>query len=123
MRTAPGAMPKPGTQLRRGRCGSGAAAPGPAFEERISLPSTAVRNGGPLFRVMPPQGPRIARRIAGSNIEQLIAGGIAPLFARIYAARGVLAAAEMQLGLAGLPPRALLLHADRAAVRLADAIA
>ncbi|MEO8136802.1 MAG: single-stranded-DNA-specific exonuclease RecJ [Betaproteobacteria bacterium] len=45
------------------------------------------------------------------------------LLARIYAARGVLTVADVQAGLSALPSPALMLDADRAAIRLADAIA
>jgi len=44
------------------------------------------------------------------------------LLARIYAARGVQQAADVNASLAGLPAPGRLLNADRAAIRLADAI-
>ena len=66
---------------------------------------------------------RITRRTTGAATEALIAGGMSSLLARIYAARGVAVAADVQGTAAALPSPALLLNADRAAVRLADAIA
>jgi len=53
----------------------------------------------------------------------LVAAGVSPLFARIYAARGVTAAVELDHDLARLPPFAMLKGIDAAATRLADAIA
>ena len=55
-------------------------------------------------------------------VDSLIAAGVSPLLARIYAGRGVAGAVEIQSALANLPHPDLLLHATRAAVRLADAI-
>jgi single-stranded-DNA-specific exonuclease len=69
-----------------------------------------------------PRAIAIERRETSPYAEHLIAAGLTPLLARIYAARGVHAIAEVQSSLAGLPPPELLLHAGRAAVRLADAI-
>jgi single-stranded-DNA-specific exonuclease len=48
--------------------------------------------------------------------------GVPPLLARLYAARGVRAADELDDGLAHLLPPPTLLGADRAAVLLADAL-
>jgi single-stranded-DNA-specific exonuclease len=45
-----------------------------------------------------------------------------PLLARVYAARGVTEVAELELGLERLIPPAELLHADKAATLLADAL-
>jgi single-stranded-DNA-specific exonuclease len=69
-----------------------------------------------------PQVIAIQRRAVSPDAEQLVAAGLTPLLARIYAARGVRSAGEVQSTLAGLPPPDLLLHAGRAALRLADAI-
>ena len=62
------------------------------------------------------------RQRAAADASHLVAAGLTPVLARIYAARGVQSIADMQTALAGLPPPDLLLHAGRAAVRLADAI-
>jgi single-stranded-DNA-specific exonuclease len=64
----------------------------------------------------------IKRRRISPGVEHLVAAGLTPLLARIYAARGVRDIAEAQSALAGLPSPDLLLNAGRAAVRLADAI-
>ena len=53
----------------------------------------------------------------------LVAAGVSPLFARIYAARGVVDATELDHELARLPPFAALKGIAAAATRLADAIA
>ena len=63
------------------------------------------------------------RRIDAAAQDALIAAGIAPFFARLYAARGVRHPRELDADLGRLLPPSLLLHADRAAVFLADAIA
>ena len=56
-------------------------------------------------------------------VEQLIAAaGVSPLMARIFAARGVAAASDIESSLANLPHTDRLLNAARAARRLADAI-
>ena len=65
----------------------------------------------------------IQRRDESPAAAQLIAAGLTPLLARIYAARGISQITEVQTALSGLPSPALLLHAGRAAIRLADAIA
>jgi single-stranded-DNA-specific exonuclease len=70
----------------------------------------------------PPRTIAIKRRDTSPDAEHLVAAGLTPLLARIYAARGVHQIAEVQSSLAGLPPPELLLHAERAAIRLADAI-
>ena len=62
------------------------------------------------------------RRIDRDAHDALVAAGIAPFFARLYAARGVTHPRELDADLARLLPPSLLLHADRAAVLLADAI-
>ncbi|MEO8738350.1 MAG: single-stranded-DNA-specific exonuclease RecJ, partial [Casimicrobiaceae bacterium] len=53
----------------------------------------------------------------------LVAAGVSPLFARIYAARGVVDAAELDYELVRLPPFAQLKGIAATATRLADAIA
>ena len=63
------------------------------------------------------------RRIDRDAHDALVAAGIAPFFARLYAARGVTHPRELDADLSRLLPPSLLLHADRAAVLLADAIA
>ncbi|SFD66495.1 exonuclease RecJ [Massilia yuzhufengensis] len=55
--------------------------------------------------------------------EMLRQGGIHPVLARIYAARGLLDARELSSELAALVPPSGLKHIDTAAVFLADAIA
>ena len=65
----------------------------------------------------------IQRRDESPAAAHLVASGLTPLLARIYAARGISRIAEVQTALSGLPPTALLLHAGSAAIRLADAIA
>jgi single-stranded-DNA-specific exonuclease len=63
------------------------------------------------------------RRIDTAAHDTLVASGIAPFFARLYAARGVAHPRELEADLARLLPPSLLLNADRAAVFLADALA
>ena len=63
------------------------------------------------------------RRIDRSAQDALIAAGIAPFFARLYASRGVTHPRELEADLSRLLPPSMLLYADRAAVFLADAIA
>lgn len=70
----------------------------------------------------PPQAIAIKRRDAPAEAEQLVVEGLSPVLARIYAARGVQHIADVQPSLSALPAPDLLLHATRAAVRLADAI-
>ncbi|MBI2318424.1 MAG: single-stranded-DNA-specific exonuclease RecJ [Betaproteobacteria bacterium] len=68
--------------------------------------------------------PRIVNRTVSPRAEdQLVREGIHPLLARIFAARGVRARAELEHALAALIPPQTLLGADRAAALLADAIA
>ena len=52
----------------------------------------------------------------------LVAAGMSPLFARIYAARGVVDAAELDHDLARLPPFAAFKGMSAAAIRLANAV-
>jgi single-stranded-DNA-specific exonuclease len=65
----------------------------------------------------------IERRSVPPCAEALAAAGLAPVLARIYAARGIVAAADLDHGLARLPPFAALANVDAAAARLARAIA
>ena len=65
----------------------------------------------------------IVRRAVPPAAHALEAAGIAPVLARLYAARGIAAPAELDRSLATLPSHALLLNADAAAARLARAIA
>ncbi len=55
--------------------------------------------------------------------QRLADAGIAPLLARIYAARGISDATQLETGLARLLPFTLLKNAQQMAVLLADAIA
>ncbi|HEX8739794.1 MAG TPA: single-stranded-DNA-specific exonuclease RecJ [Casimicrobiaceae bacterium] len=64
----------------------------------------------------------IVRRVPGPAAHALEAAGVPPVLARLYAARGVASASELDLGLARLPDFAGLLGVDRAAERLARAI-
>ncbi|HEX8009935.1 MAG TPA: single-stranded-DNA-specific exonuclease RecJ [Casimicrobiaceae bacterium] len=64
----------------------------------------------------------LVRRAIPECAAALAAAGIAPVLARIYAARGVRSPAELDLGLAGLPSWTALKGIDAAAARLADAI-
>ena len=63
------------------------------------------------------------RHVDGSAHDALVAAGIAPFFARLYAARGVRSVAEIDADLTRLLPPSLLWQADVAAVLLADHIA
>ena len=63
------------------------------------------------------------RRVDRMAHDALVAAGVAPFFARLYASRGVTHPRELEADLSRLLPPSLLLHADRAAVFLADAIA
>jgi len=67
---------------------------------------------------------RIATRpCPGRESEQLARGGIHPVLARVYAARGLSDPRELASELQALLPPAALLQIDAAAVYLADAIA
>ena len=67
---------------------------------------------------------RIERRAAPQrNVLMLEQQGVPPLLARLYAARGVATAADLDFELKALLPPDTLSHADRAARLLADAIA
>jgi single-stranded-DNA-specific exonuclease len=66
---------------------------------------------------------RIAiRPCPGRQAEQLAQGGIHPVLARVYAARGLTDARELASELQALLPPAALLQIDAAAIYLADAI-
>lgn len=56
-------------------------------------------------------------------VSELIAGGVHPILARLYAARGVLAKAELETSLGGIIPPEQLTHNLTMARLLADAIA
>ena len=65
---------------------------------------------------------QIVRRPVPESAAGLVLAGVDPVLARIYAARGVRAAAELDLGLSGLPSWTTLKGIDAATARLADAI-
>ncbi len=68
--------------------------------------------------------PDIASRPhSATTVNQLIASGMQPLLARIYAARDILDTAQLNTSLSGLLPYTLLKNAREMAVILADAIA
>ena len=64
----------------------------------------------------------IVHRSVPDVAASLAADGIAPVLARIYAARGIASVAELDHSLAALPDFATLLNIDQAAARLAEAI-
>src|SRR5476651_2174462 len=66
----------------------------------------------------------IARRnTPQAALSTLIADGIPPLLARVYAARGIASAQQLAADLGGLVPFASLQNVERMASLLADAIA
>jgi len=65
----------------------------------------------------------IVRRTVPQAARALAAAGVHPVLARVFAARGVAAPGELDLGLATIPPFATMKGIDAAAARLADAIA
>jgi len=65
----------------------------------------------------------IVRRAVPAAAQALEAAGLPPVIARIYAARGIGAAAELDHSLSALPPHRTLANIDAAAHRLARAIA
>lgn len=67
--------------------------------------------------------PRVIRRRSVPGTRALDGAGLHPLLARVYAARGLQSADELDLSLERLLPPATLLNADRAATLLADALA
>ncbi len=64
----------------------------------------------------------VTRPIPARNRDMLVQQGLHPVLAQLYAARGVVDKAEVQSEFSGLIPPQRLLHAERAAVLLADAI-
>jgi single-stranded-DNA-specific exonuclease len=64
----------------------------------------------------------LLRRPIPDAARVLIAAGVPPVLARVYAARGVVAPDELDTDLATLPPFGTLKGIDAAAARLADAI-
>jgi single-stranded-DNA-specific exonuclease len=64
----------------------------------------------------------VVRRAVPDAANTLVAAGLTPLFARIYAARGVNEAADLELELARLPDGSALKGIGAAAARLADGI-
>jgi single-stranded-DNA-specific exonuclease len=64
----------------------------------------------------------IVRRRVPEAAASLAAAGVAPVLARVYAARGVRSLAELDLDFAQLPSWTALKGIDAAAARLADAI-
>jgi single-stranded-DNA-specific exonuclease len=72
-----------------------------------------------------PTGPSVAirRRPVADDVSALVGAGIPPFLARHYGARGVRSCDDVRATLDALPPPGLMLNADRAAARLADAIA
>ncbi|HMH17347.1 MAG TPA: DHH family phosphoesterase, partial [Burkholderiales bacterium] len=65
----------------------------------------------------------LIRRVPLRMQDQLVREGLHPVLARICAARGIARRGELEDALSGLLPPSDLLHADRAAALLADAIA
>lgn len=64
----------------------------------------------------------LTRQISPRQVHQLEQQGLHPLLARLYAARGIQDAAELDYALERLLPPASLTHATEAAALLADAI-
>jgi single-stranded-DNA-specific exonuclease len=64
----------------------------------------------------------LVRRVIPEWAATLAAGGIAPVLARVYAARGVCSAAELELDFTGLPSWRTLKGIDAAAARLVQAV-
>jgi single-stranded-DNA-specific exonuclease len=65
----------------------------------------------------------IVRRTPGVGSNALLSAGVAPVLARVYSARGIVDAAELDYSLAALPDFATFANIDAAADRLANAIA
>lgn len=63
-----------------------------------------------------------ARSIHAASAEKLIATGVHPILAQLYAARGITSVEDISLEIADIIPPAQLLNADKAAKILADAI-
>lgn len=66
---------------------------------------------------------KLIRRRSAATARLFSASDIHPLLARVYSGRGVESPGQLDLALQHLLPPALLLHADRAATLLADALA
>jgi single-stranded-DNA-specific exonuclease len=64
-----------------------------------------------------------AREFSAEHAQQLAGAGVHPVLARVYAARGITDAAQLDTGLPGLLHFATLKNIQPMAVRLADAIA
>ena len=64
----------------------------------------------------------IIRRPVPDAAASLAIAGVHPVLARLYAARGIASADELDLDLAQLPPFTMLKGIDDAATRLADAV-
>jgi single-stranded-DNA-specific exonuclease len=64
----------------------------------------------------------ISRRDVPVTVAELRAAGLSEVLARIYAARGVRSAAELDCGFSGLPPWAAMKGIESASARLTDAI-
>ncbi len=65
----------------------------------------------------------IVRRPPGAAKAQLELAGLSPVLARVYAARGIATAGELDHTFAALPPFTMMMGIDAAAQRLAAAIA
>lgn len=63
------------------------------------------------------------RQYAARDADRMIRDGVHPVLARVFAARGLLEARELNSELSGLIPPSGLLHIDAAAFYLADSIA
>ncbi len=64
----------------------------------------------------------VTRRVPLRSHDQLVREGLHPVLARVCAARGISRRGEIDNALSGLIPPSELLHAERAAALLADAI-
>lgn len=64
----------------------------------------------------------LARRTPGATLPVLLGAGVDPVFAQLYASRGVSSASELDYALAALPSFAKLKGIDEAATRLARAV-
>jgi single-stranded-DNA-specific exonuclease len=65
----------------------------------------------------------VTRSVSPRTHDQLVREGLHPVLARVCAARGISRRGELEDNLSGLIPPSELLHAERAGVILADAIA
>lgn len=71
---------------------------------------------------MNPRPEIVARTVPVAALQRLIAHGVPPLLARLYAARGITATEELDCKLARLAPPEQMLNLRRMAALLADAI-